>query len=124
MGAALAYRKRPRELKRKRGTIRPMKRGKNILKMLDKGLVIDLTWTEASLRRLQKACYHLRMAQQWTQEQLAKKCIDDDTGRSLCTATITRYEDIEQPFLRPQMRTTLIIFKKAFHADITIRVTE
>ena len=89
----------------KKGKARPAT-GK--LKLVDAKLTtIEVRWTDACMADLQRKCYHLRMARNWTQAELAERI-------GLCVRTINRFEDPEQPMLEPRLRTFLQIFHKGF----------
>lgn len=117
MGAArkLNYRNAPRTpALKKKGTTRTLRKGKGALKLVKGGgFDLNIVWSDAGMTALQRKCYFLRRAHDWTQEELAEKA-------GLCAPTIARYEDEERPMLAPRLKTFIQIFRKGFGAKVTV----
>jgi len=117
MGAArkLDHRANPRaSKKRTRSKTRTLRKTTSRLRMVKgKPTAIEVRWTEGCMKDLQRKCYHLRMAHNWTQAELAAKA-------GLCTSTVIRFEDESCPMLAPRLKTFLEIFRKGFGMEITV----
>jgi DNA-binding XRE family transcriptional regulator len=74
---------------------------------------MSVRWSEASMKDLQRKCYHLRNFHNWTQEELASRA-------GLCVGTVIRFEDVERQMLAPRLKTFLLIFRQGFGAKIDL----
>ena len=100
---------------KKKGATRPLRKvGKgSTMEFIEGGLSMNITWSPGCMLALQRRCYHLRRAHDWTAQQLADKA-------GVCPGTIHRFENEGHPMLHPRLRTFILIFKKAFGAKITM----
>ena len=108
--------KAPRTAKaKKRGATRPLRKvgKKSTMEYVEGGLSMNVVWSDTCMLGLQRRCYFLRRAHEWTQVELADKA-------GVCPGTIARFEDTSRPMLHPRLRTFLLVFKKAFGAKITM----
>lgn len=118
--AAKSYRNNSRtgRGKKKKGATRPLRKSTANLKLVKgKGLHIEIKWTDACMKDLQRKCYHLRRMHNWTLDQLAAEC-------DLHKGTIIRYEDESIPMLAPRLATFLKIFRQGFGATVAVEVQE
>lgn len=113
--AARTHQEQPRERKARNKTRTLRKPGSTLKLVKKKGFVLEWRDTEGGYRSLQRTCYHLRMAHNMTQEDLATKA-------GMTKATIIRFEDLGQPMLAPRLKTYAKIFGRGL--GLTLKLVE